>query len=772
MVGVAKAAPFGTPAHHRDDLKRLTAAIAAALTFFGVILLAVVAYAGWSANRAAVQRERTLVENALDQSIIQVLNEQKSIAWWDDAVLNIAGRRLNTEWVDINYGIYLSETYGHNEIYILDDQNAPVYAWSDGENVGAQGYARRAAQFESLVLELRDGVQRYQRNRDQAFVGSQAAYRELLGARLARWGGHILNVDGKPAVVTAITIVPNLEFDLVQGAPYMLVSVVPIDETFVSEIGRSLLMPDLALSPTLPTAWGLAAENFVTDEGVNAGYLSWTPRRPGQTLLTVILPLLALGVLGAGLFTASLFARLKRASIALASREQKAQYEAKHDALSALPNRRFFTEELQLALDRLVEVRDGSHVVVAYIDVDRFKDINDTLGHQAGDALIVAVAGRLERVVEADDFLARFGGDEFAVLRRARTQSEADQLVARLQGAFQEAFDVHGQHMRMSASIGVSSAPAHGMSPEELMRNADIALYRAKAAGRDRAVMFTADMSADVERRREIELDLLTAIENNELTLHYQPLVDCGSSRISGLEALLRWRHPVRGDIPPGVFVPIAEDAGLMPALGAFVLARAFVDAKRWGDLEVSINLSPVQFRHVDLPELLQRLIAEHQIEPSRVVLEVTEGIMMESSDRNRQMLDAIRAMGFKVALDDFGTGYSSLRYLCDFRFDKIKIDRAFVTGIQERKRAMTIIQSVITLGRGLGMSVVAEGVETAAEATIMRLLGVSELQGFYFSRAVPADAVNDLIAAFAGGADAARDEALCARPAPQRVKV
>jgi EAL domain-containing protein (putative c-di-GMP-specific phosphodiesterase class I) len=220
----------------------------------------------------------------------------------------------------------------------------------------------------------------------------------------------------------------------------------------------------------------------------------------------------------------------------------------------------------------------------------------------------------------------------------------------------------------------------------------------------------------------------------------------------------------VRGDISPAVFVPIAEEAGLMPALGAFVLERAFTDAKRWPDLEISINLSPVQFRHVDLVDFLERLLIKHDINPSRIVLEVTEGVMMESSDRNRQILNDIRALGFKIALDDFGTGFSSLRYLCDFRFDKIKIDRTFVTGIQERKRAMTIIQSVISLGRGLGMGVVAEGVENAAEVSIMRLLGVSELQGFYFSRAVPADAMADLIAAFEGGAEAGRDEIHIAR--------
>jgi EAL domain-containing protein (putative c-di-GMP-specific phosphodiesterase class I) len=282
-----------------------------------------------------------------------------------------------------------------------------------------------------------------------------------------------------------------------------------------------------------------------------------------------------------------------------------------------------------------------------------------------------------------------------------------------------------------------------------LMRHADIALYQGKNQGRDRAMYFCAEMAAEVEQRREIELELRETMISNALELHYQPLLSCATRQIKGVEALLRWKHPTKGDIPPGLFVPIAEEAGMMPALGAWVLERAFRDAAQWPDLEVAINLSPVQFRHVDLVELLERLVATYEIDPTRIILEVTEGVLLESTDRNRSILDSFRNMGFKIALDDFGTGYSSLRYLSDFRFDKIKIDRAFVTNINERKRAMTIIQSVVTLGRGLGMDIVAEGVETEAEASVMRLVGVSELQGYYFSRPVEAAAIAPLIAAF-----------------------
>jgi diguanylate cyclase (GGDEF)-like protein len=728
-------------AHYKSDLRRLTAGIGAALALFGALLVGVVAYAGWSANRNAIVRERQLVENALDQSITRVLNEQKSVAWWDDAVANVAMGELNLEWADVNFGLYLSETYGHAEVYILDGDDRPVYAWRGSESLGPAAYAVREQQLAPLIREVRTGQREYPRVRDQEFVESQSAYRDLLGARVALWGGHILSVDNQPSVVTAITIVPNIDFGLVQGRPHMLVSVAPIDEAFISAIGKSLLISDLRLL-SAPDHGSGALDAFLTDDGVTAGYLAWTPRKPGRTLLMFILPLVAVGVVGASALTWLMIVRLKKASVELADREQQSRHQALHDSLSGLPNRHNFVERLQEAVDDLVQTRNNGRVVVAYVDVDRFKDVNDTMGHAAGDALIMAVAERLNTVLGPEDFLSRFGGDEFAVLRRASDPAAATALVERLRGAFEESFDFYGQRVRMTATIGLAMAPDHGVSPQELMRHADIALYQGKNEGRDRAMFFCAEMALEVERRREIELDLHAALAARELGMHYQPLVSCGDGRVTGVEALLRWRHPEKGEISPAVFVPIAEEAGLMPALGAFVLERVFEDSKRWPDLEIAINLSPVQFRHVDLVEILKSLLAKHAVDPGRIVLEVTEGILMESSARNREVLEAIRQLGFRIALDDFGTGYSSLRYLCDFRFDKIKIDRAFVTGINERKRALTIIQSVVTLGRGLGMEIVAEGVETEAEASVMRLVGVTELQGFFFSHAVPADDV------------------------------
>jgi diguanylate cyclase (GGDEF)-like protein len=735
-------------------LRRLTGLIGVGLVILGVNLVGVVAYAGWSSNVKAVERERQLVENALDQSVSRVLDQQKAIAWWDDAVINAQSRPLNVDWLETNVGVYFYETYGHDEIIIVDAENRPIYANVEGALTDpAAAYASHRVVFDQILSEARSGASGELRRRDRAFVESQGNYSALLGASFGRWAGHIMSVDGQPAVVAALSIVPNLDASLVQGEPHLLLSIVRIDADFMAEVGGSLLIDDLAFSGEMSGLRGVTSEVFSADDGVDLGYLSWTPRRPGQTLLLFVLPLVALGVAGAGFFTLLMVQRLKRATVDLADREELSRHQALHDSLSGLPNRHHFVERLQESLDSLVQSRNNGRIVVAYIDVDRFKDVNDTMGHAAGDTLIMAVARRLRTSLSSEDFLARFGGDEFAVMHRSTDVEAVANLSERLRRAFEAPFDVYGQHIRMTASIGLATAPEHGFSPQELMRHADIALYQGKNDGRDRAMVFCAEMAAEVEQRREVELELQAALDAEELYLHYQPVVSCTQNRVSGVEALLRWTHPEKGLISPAVFVPIAEEAGLMPALGAYVLDRAFAETKRWPNLEVSINLSPVQFRHVELVELLEQLIAKHSVDPKRIVLEVTEGVLMESTDRNRQILEAIRNLGFKIALDDFGTGYSSLRYLSDFRFDKIKIDRAFVTGIHERKRAMTIIQSVVTLGRGLGMGIVAEGVETEAEASVMRLLGVGELQGFWFSAAVPADQIDGLVRGFSADA-------------------
>jgi diguanylate cyclase (GGDEF)-like protein len=736
---------------YAGDLRRLTKIIRAAITFFGVLLLAVIAFAGWSANRSATDIERTLVENALNQSVAAVLNGQKSVAWWDEAVMNTADGALNLEFADAEFGIYLTETYGHNEIFVLDASDRPIYAYMDGQRAEPAAYDTRRAALAPIVAEARHGTAASGlRPRSDEFGRAQTSYNILSRAvKSARWAGHIVSVDGRPAVVGVITIIPNVDLSLLETPAKLLVSVSYINEEFISKIARALLLPDLKLTDAPVQDGRVLSEPFIGDDGKPAGYLSWTTRKPGQVLLTIILPLVACGVVATGLLSNHMFRRLKRASDELAQREARARHAAKHDALSGLPNRQHMIEEVDAKLSRPGFGHDGQHVIAAYVDIDRFKDINDTLGHETGDKLIKAVSKRLMARLRAHDFLARFGGDEFAVLSVSADREADARLAARIASAFDEPFAIDGQSIRVTASVGIAKAPDHGRSADELMRHADIALYEAKNQGRDRAMTFSSEMAQQVETRRSIEVDLRTAIEREELRLHYQPVVSCRTGAIVGAEALLRWRHPIRGEISPATFIPIAEISGLMPALGSWMLEQAIRDAKMWPDLEVAVNLSPVQFNQTDLQGVLRRLTEEHGVAPGRIVLEITEGVLLEATEQTKAMLQGLQDMGFRTALDDFGTGYSSLAYLCNFKFDKIKIDRSFVSNVSNALTSRVIVQSVASLGRGLGMQIVAEGVETEYEAVMMSHFGCTELQGYFFSKPIAAQQLTALLEQF-----------------------
>ena len=732
----------------RGDLRRLTALIGAVIAFFGLALLAIIAYAGWSANQTAIEREQILLDNALNQSIASVLNEQKSVAWWDDAVLNITDDAIDLDFVDANFGIFLTETYAQDEVYILNAEDKPLYAWFNEARADPSTFERHRPAIEAVVKEARDGKPNpHLKARPDSFSASQTSYRLLAGVLgVARWAGHLVSVDGRPAVVAALTIVPNVQMDLLKSAPNILVSVRYIDEDFISEIGRTLLLPDLALKPAAVEAATVVSEPFITDDGVAAGYLSWTTRQPGRVLLTIILPLVAFGVLLTGLLSKTMLGRLKRASAALSQREFEARHEAKHDALSGLPNRVNMVEKIEKFLNSYLARRDGQRALAAYIDIDRFKDINDTLGHETGDQLIKAVAQRLDTRLRPHDFLARFGGDEFVILCAPAGPEAGPVLVERIAQAFASPFAIRGQSIRVTASVGLAVAPDNGITADDLMRHADIALYEAKSQGRDRAVFFTNEMAEQVENRRSVELDLRAALENEEFDLYYQPIISCGTGAIIGVEALLRWHHPLYGSMPPTEFIPIAENAGLLPEIGEWVLGRAMTDSKLWPELQVAVNLSPVQFRHVDLETMLRQLVVKHAVDPSHFVLEITEGVLLEPSDRVNKVLAAIHEMGFKTALDDFGTGYSSLSYLCNFQFDTIKIDRSFISSMSKVDSSKTIVKSVVTLGRGLGMDIVAEGIENQFEAVMMARFGCTELQGFYFSKPLPVTQMVDFL--------------------------
>jgi diguanylate cyclase (GGDEF)-like protein len=414
--------------------------------------------------------------------------------------------------------------------------------------------------------------------------------------------------------------------------------------------------------------------------------------------------------------------------------EAKIMHMARHDALTDLPNRVLFQDKMEQALAR------GEELAVMFLDLDRFKSVNDSLGHSVGDALLRAVTERLQRVVRGVDTVARLGGDEFAIVQIDAKPQDASELAARIIDALVEPFDVLGHQLIIGTSIGIAMAPADGNEPDQLLRNADMALYRAKAEGRGSYHFFQSDMDAQMQERRRLELDLRKALLADQFELHYQPLVDIGSGEVSGFEALLRWNHPERGLVPPDQFIPVAEEIGLIVPLGDWVLKQACREAATWpGKLTVSVNLSAVQFRNPMLALSVVSALGQSGLMPSRLELEITETVLLQD---DRAVLDALhqfRDLGVHICMDDFGTGYSSLSYLRSFPFDKIKIDRSFISALGKANDAVAIIRAIMELGSSLGMITTAEGVETEEQLDILKAEGCMQVQGYLFSRPKPA---------------------------------
>ncbi|PZO02837.1 MAG: bifunctional diguanylate cyclase/phosphodiesterase [Hyphomicrobiales bacterium] len=418
--------------------------------------------------------------------------------------------------------------------------------------------------------------------------------------------------------------------------------------------------------------------------------------------------------------------------------EQQIAHMAHHDGLTGLTNRTHFHELLRLALWEVAN--EGGTCAVMCLDLDRFKAVNDTVGHMAGDELLKSVAARIAKRIRPTDTVARLGGDEFAVLVRNNPTDEClGKLAQDLICAVGRPFSFAGQSIEVGLSIGIARAPQHGLVESILFSRADLALYRAKAEGRNCHRIFDAAMNETVTRRRELERDLRTALAEGGLELHYQPQVKATTCELVGFEALARWRHPTRGLIPPYEFIPLAEETGLISLLGEWVLRTACNEAASWTrPLKIAVNLSPREFQQVDLPERILGILSETGLQPDRLEIEVTETAIFADTNRALSILQRLKALGISIAMDDFGTGYSSLATLQAFPFDKIKIDRSFVGQVEANPQAAVIVRAVLGLGRNLGISVVAEGVETVEQMRFLVGEACDELQGYLFGKPQP----------------------------------
>ena len=525
--------------------------------------------------------------------------------------------------------------------------------------------------------------------------------------------------------------------------------------------GKAQAQPDYSsVEPTSPTIAALARAPHWSG-ALKVGDANWRVNAVpvvGSHLTRIDR---ALTVLAAGfavtIFLGVYLGMASRSSRELAMANRRVLELAQTDILTGLPNRAFFLEQLKHSGSDQPHPADVFSVLM--LDLDRFKNVNDSLGHAAGDALLRQVAARLRSALRSDDVLARLGGDEFAIIQAGYHDQRANaiDLASRLSKLIAEPFQLSGHQVEIGTSVGIAMAPEHGDDRDQLLKKADLALYRSKSAGRNCFTLYDEAMSAELEARNTLEGDLRDAIARCLFEVHYQPYYDVQTGRRRGAEALIRWRHPTRGLIPPDQFIPLAEDTGLIVALGEWIIRQACDDATLWpADTRVSINLSPVQFKQPELFEVIVSALEKSGLPPERLEIEITESVLLERAAENLAFMERLSGIGISLALDDFGTGYSSLSCLTSFPFNKIKIDKSFMGNLSAHYKSSAIIASVVTLARGLDMSVTAEGVETAEQLEGLKTLGVNFAQGYWLGRPVTADELEKQPVVFRSRRDAA----------------
>ena len=685
-----------------------------------------------SAQRAdvvAVDHEKQLFSRAIANYGDRVLREVESVASSEGAIQNIR-RAFDPEWAKQRVGAWLETYFDHDYIFIFDRKDDLAFSVVGHRPADAKWFASARPGLISVID--------YMRGRDPNL---KDAFR-LSQTTVAKGGTHrqtavIRRLTGRPAIVAAVAVGPadGIPASLDNVAP-IIMSVKFIDDSMLASIETQLRLTNLRKIDQDPVPPGDLVYDVSGPDGNAIARFAWTPKQPGAEIVHNVVPFIAVAITGFALLAAFVLRYMRRTAAAIAAGESRLRHLAMHDPLCGLPNRIFFSERLEAVIE---EVRGGTApAAVFYIDLDHFKDVNDTLGHHVGDELIRNVTLRLSHTLRGGDLVARLGGDEFAVISSiAGDSEEMIGLAQRIIAAICAPYIINSQNIVIGASIGIAVIDDKCGTATDIMRYADMALYRAKNEGRNRACIYDAAMDADLSSRKLLEADLREAIDNDRLQLVYQPVVNKSGEKVIGVEALCRWTHPTRGEIPPSEFIAIAEHSGLIIELGNWVLRRACIDGKAWPGLLVAVNVSSLQFRRIDFVEVVERILHETRFEPGRLELELTESVLLGNVDTAEVAMMRLKALGVRLALDDFGTGYSSLLYLRRFPFDKLKIDRSFVLSIEKAADAAAIVHAIVSLGRGLGMNVTAEGVETADQQLFLRAAGVHSMQGYRFGRPV-----------------------------------
>jgi diguanylate cyclase (GGDEF)-like protein len=707
-----------------------------------VVLLVVATLGGfgwWAALRIddrAVARQTEAVERGLSELSRRIVVEQESSTIWDDAVLRV--RAGDGKWIADNLVEWVSAYFGHDLVYLLDPSDRPIRAVANGVRIGESAYDRNRATLDPLVSRLRYEMAA----RSADLSDSTEAIQDVGVVERVALGDQV-------GIATVRPILPSS--NLVRQAPgeeYVHISVRLLDAGVTAQIGEKYSLDQLRFEIHPVPLENRPTSAVKTDSGKIVGYFSWQAYRPALQLIQETGPAAGAVALIAGALVWLLVRRVRRTSSQLEVSEQRVKYLAFHDAMTRIPNRALFEDRLDRALANARH--SGAPLALHLVDLDGFKQVNDTLGHQAGDELIRQAAGRLSGLVEDVDTVARLGGDEFAVIQvELRSVEAALALSARIVAAMARPFEIAGQEILISASVGLAVEDAGASTPDDIFRHADLALYEAKTSGRGRYQLFAGELDIAIRERRALEQDLRAALNGGPgLGLVYQPIFDAGQSSIVGAEALVRWNHPSRGLLSPPAFIGLAEERNLIDQLGLWVLRQACSYAKDSPLPWVAVNVSPLQFRDELFADRVFAILQETGLAPDRLELEITEGLLLQNSQSVQHTLHRIRAAGVRVALDDFGTGYSSISYLRTYGIDKLKIDKSYVDMLGIDLQIDHIVRAIIDLARAMHMKVTAEGMETEAQREILRQMGCDQLQGYLLSRPLSPEALEALLQA------------------------
>lgn len=701
-------------------------------------LLGIAVLVAHRVDNESAHREVELARSGLNAFAERMQQDISSFSHWDEAIQRIT-LNSNILWVHRQYGKRLHETSGHDQSYILGSSGVPIYASIDGRLVDKNIYELVGSKIDPIVDEVRKMYAKRNSPAEQAKkkIGSEGSPDPM--SRVV-----FRHINNMPAMVGVVTVVPNPNHEAVSvRMPAIAISLRFLDRGFLDELAKDYSISNVTLRDTPPSAdekGAIKIPFFANNE--RPAWLVWTPKGPGAAMLRQLMPALIGLVLFIGLIGFIVLFYARRANIELTNSERRATELAFRDTLTGLGNRAQLIEILTESMSALPE---GEKLALIFIDIDGFKDINDTLGHHVGDELLTVAAWRIASIKNSLASV-RLGGDEFAVLIAIDERDEIGVISRHILESLRQQTPAGDHVLTVSASIGVAVAPDHAGDPETLLRRADIALYRARTEGRGTLRLFDPGYEEALHKRGKIERELAGALTNEELVVMYQPQLSADGERIVGVEALVRWNHPERGIVPPTEFVPTAEHSGLIVRLDEWVLKRACETALRWPDISLAVNLSPSNFHHSDMMARLTRVLDETGFDPHRLEIEITESTLLNATPEVLGQLAEMRQIGIRIVLDDFGTGYSSLGYLRRFPVDKIKIDKSFVQNLGITEEAAAIIECVARLGRALGLTVTAEGVENKEQHRFVRAAGCHQLQGFLFSKAVSGENITEML--------------------------